>query len=109
MGFAAVWRNRENSCQDYPNVVRRISINLTNYINPKKCKTINESENESIAIFHFIQTIIIQFHDFFFSSKLDSYVDFNVYIPQDTSPLWGYKFTENRTRFFFFLSMLVTK
>jgi len=23
MGFAAVWRNRENSCQDYSNVVRR--------------------------------------------------------------------------------------
>lgn len=38
MGFAAVWRNRENSCQDYPNVVRRICINLTNYINPEKSK-----------------------------------------------------------------------
>ncbi len=34
MGCAAVWRNREHSCQDYPNVVRRICINLTNYMNP---------------------------------------------------------------------------
>ncbi len=72
-------------------LLSRLAFITTSHINPKKGKT--------LLIYCYFPSYwnsnnSLQFHDFFQNLTLIFY--FNVCIFQDTSPLWGYKFTENR-------------